>query len=365
MGTNYIWAAFVLSACVLLPVTKRIRRNGTRLVSSRYALLILWSRWVVGSVAAGLVMALSSLGPPSEWANIIVTVALVLLVSVYFGARLLIVQFRQASHRREKSFSSPDRSVQMQSTEEAPNRYTVDDILPAKQHSEFLIADALDRISTTGTVSVQSGVIQTAQTAGETHAAELITGSDAEASIVQAIGGIPDGYAAREKLQEQLAQIDDNVRSWTLDESPLESDVFGRQASLGDAGQALVSSVHSDVAQGDLSANYLANLDTNEMRTLVLDLREEKYELQKLVLAQKASLDAERAAHERTLEYARATAEQLQESTLKQRRVTKIARRERAQRLKLESKLDTVNRALRNVQSALKQQDVLHDSVEA
>ena len=154
-----------------------------------------------------------------------------------------------------------------------------------------------------------------------------------------------------------------------LDDSHTDSPSYlspvSREASLGDVDRALIVSNEAEGSDVDFAEKRLAALGVDQMRSIVVNLRQEKHNLLKLVLAQKASLDAEREEHIKTHEYAKTTAEELQGSLLKQQRATKIARRERAQRVKLEGRLHSANRALRNVQSVLKLQSDAFEVVKA
>jgi len=345
--------AGAVAALVMLPVTRKIRVGTTRVVSSGKELLILWSRWLVGALCLGAVVGfgLGRSGYPSLAAGGLTALVVITPASAYFGVRWLYASFRKRARDRKEEASL---------REESDQRKFAQGRRREREKASKSAAFANHSGAFKGAPALSNG----AGSAAGPKAELILANRDDKGAPTQT-----------QDVTQQLADIDDNVRTVTLGEStaaaarPVDKSKAGvpvgsssdvpptsREASIDTARQALIVSSDSVGEDTDFEEQHLATLGADQMRAMVVNLREEKHKLQKLVLAQKASLDAEREAHNKTHEYAKATAEELQGSLLKQQRVVKIARRERAQRIKLETRLDTVNRALRNVQSTLRQQ---------
>ena len=341
------------AALVMLPVTKKIRRGTTRIVSSGKELLILWSRWLVGGLCLGAAVGfgLGKIGYPSLTAGGLTALVVLIPASAYLAVRGLRASFRRRARERDEEASLKD---------EAKQRELAQSRRREREKASKSAAFASHSGAFNGAPALSNG----AGSAVEPKAELILANRDNKGAPTQT-----------QDVTQQLADIDDNVHTVTLDEStaaktrPMDKSKAGvpvgsssdvpprsREASIDTARQALIVASDSVGEDTDFEEKHLATLGADQMRAMVVNLREEKHKLQKLVLAQKASLDAEREAHNKTHEYAKATAEELEGSLLKQQRVVKIARRERAQRIKLETRLDTVNRALRNVQSTLRQQ---------
>ncbi len=349
MYSVLLFLAFAAVAFVLLPVTKTIRRGPKRFVSKRKVLAILWSRWLVGSLCFGafLGFVLGALGHSILLVGTIGTLGLLVPASMYFGVLWL----------QTLSLGSPRHGFMVATERERPSQSNHSQGRGRQRRSERVQAKA-SRTSSTFSPAVfeQAGH----PGANVETAAHALTGSKAGLTAVAR-----DQHRAltqAEELPQLLATIDDRVGTVTLDDSPSHLSLVRTEATLGKVDQALIVSNQAEGPHVESAEQRLAALGADQMRSMVVNLRKEKHNLLKLVLAQKASLDSEREVHNRTLEYAKATAEQLRGSLLKQQRVTKVARRERAQRIKLEHRLDSANRALRNLQSVRKHES---DAVEA
>lgn len=203
-------------------------------------------------------------------------------------------------------------------------------------------------------------------TSSHDELAEVFAGVDSHAGVAEADN-------ARE-LRRQLGLLDDGIQSYDLhdDHGARRDDAPSRARSLHLAERAAAG--HGQESAYEKSANGLnqassrhglASLSNQDARLVVQELKVEKRQLQKLIIAQKASLEAEREQHEKTRELAIEVIDRLKRSRLDQQRAVKIARRERAQRMKLESKLDTFNQRLLNAQSILSERAVQLEESEA
>ena len=97
----------------------------------------------------------------------------------------------------------------------------------------------------------------------------------------------------------------------------------------------------------------LANLSTDKIQEIVTGLRTDKTRLQKLVIAQHASIESEKESHERTKTVARDAVKIMRHARAKQTHAEKIARRERTERKKLELQYKEVTSALDNALSII------------
>ncbi|MGQ7845046.1 hypothetical protein ACUNV4_11260 [Granulosicoccus sp. 3-233] len=103
----------------------------------------------------------------------------------------------------------------------------------------------------------------------------------------------------------------------------------------------------------DYSRENLPARSSAELAEMVVRLRSDKMKLQKLVIAQKAVIDAEKQAHDRTKVVVKDAISVMRHARHGQRIAEKIARRERAERQRLEKDLDKVKRQLDNALSTL------------
>ncbi len=354
------------AALVILPVTSKIRVGKTRIVSTRREFFILWSRWLVGALCLGAAsgLALANLGYPSLTAGGLMALVVLIPASIYFGVRWLLSHWhRRARDRQEEEFlkdQADDSELADSHKRERENATKSEPLFGGTGGIEG--ASAGNATRSAATVPAKADI----------HPGGSPAPARPEATLILASSDSDRAETQDAALVRNLANIDENVRTVTLGEDPVDgpsglADVppASREASFDPSLQ--MSSVSDDVDEEDIDfeAKHLATMDAHQMRAMVVNLRAEKHKLQKLVLAQKASLDAEREAHNKTHDYAKATAEELQGSLLKQQRVVKIARRERAQRIKLEDRLDGISRNLSNMQSMLSQQTDAFEQAEA
>lgn len=104
----------------------------------------------------------------------------------------------------------------------------------------------------------------------------------------------------------------------------------------------------------DYSTENLPAKSRIELSEMVVRLRNDKMKLQKLVIAQKAVIDSEKQAHERTRVVVKDAISVMRHARHGQRIAEKIARRERSERQRLEKDYVKVRRALDNALSTLK-----------
>ncbi|ASJ75072.1 hypothetical protein [Granulosicoccus antarcticus] len=134
----------------------------------------------------------------------------------------------------------------------------------------------------------------------------------------------------------------DEPNSWLL-HNPLEKAIaIAREGMLEEPGIQ------------DYSTENLPAKSRIELSEMVVRLRNDKMKLQKLIIAQKAVIDSEKQAHERTRVVVKDAISVMRHARHGQRIAEKVARRERAQRLRVEKDYIKVRRQLDNALSTLK-----------
>lgn len=157
-----------------------------------------------------------------------------------------------------------------------------------------------------------------------------------------------------EDIQDQLDQVGDVVQTHDLDEEDMHQQDDARilrerqqRDQLADAGTSLITATsHADIAD-------LSELTHQEVTQLVSILKKDKLRLHRLVLAQKAAIDSERRAHDRSRTVARDAIKIMRHSRESQKQAEKLARRERTQRKRLELEYKKVSTALDNARSII------------
>lgn len=148
--------------------------------------------------------------------------------------------------------------------------------------------------------------------------------------------------------EDYLQQSDDTSTGASSDPAvplfnPLEKAIaIAREGMLEEPGV-------QDPARENLPAR-----SSTELAEMVVRLRSDKMKLQKLVIAQKAVIDAEKQAHDRTRVVVKDAISVMRHARHGQRIAEKIARRERSERQRLEKDFDKVRQQLDNALSTIK-----------
>ena len=155
------------------------------------------------------------------------------------------------------------------------------------------------------------------------------------------------------EIHEQMQRVSSLVQSFDLDgaeyaspdiENPDDRNKKDRDQQVANS-LALTSSTDSSTS--------LENLSTPQITELVLTLRKDRGRLQKLVVAQQAAISSERQAHEETRTLTRDAIKIMRDARVSQKQAIKIARRERAERHRIEQHYKKVAHALRNAMSII------------
>ena len=160
-------------------------------------------------------------------------------------------------------------------------------------------------------------------------------------------------------LEQQMENIDDavlhldlgldgytDIYSDAVDDGLTDHD-RATNAAISMARDSIRSGSELTKSNGD---NLLAR-SYGELTELVAGLHKDKIRLQKLVIAQKAVLDAEKQSHQKTRVLAKDAMSVMRKAREGQRIAEKLARRERSQRKRLEEDYVNVRKQLDNALS--------------
>jgi len=162
-----------------------------------------------------------------------------------------------------------------------------------------------------------------------------------------------EGTDSPAEVQEQLDRVSDLIDSHDLgnsDYSLSDDDLEQRRFSLS---TDVPLSIDSALATVDKSTTELSKMSTTQISELVTTLRTDKTRLQKLVIAQQASIESERKAHDQSRVVARDAIKIMRDARNGQKFAEKLARRERAERKRVEQQYKKVATALDNAMSII------------
>lgn len=160
-------------------------------------------------------------------------------------------------------------------------------------------------------------------------------------------------------VSKQMETLDDLVDFHDIGEHNDQAQVTGpdAQPAYNPLEKAIAVARHAILEEPgiqDYSSENLPAKSRIELSEMVVRLRNDKMKLQKLVIAQKSVIDSEKQAHERTRVVVKDAISVMRHARHGQRIAEKIARRERAERQRLEKDYVKVRRALDNALSTLK-----------
>ena len=160
-------------------------------------------------------------------------------------------------------------------------------------------------------------------------------------------------------VDEQLESLDDLVDFHDIGNeayAPVDEAEMTSNEVINPLEKA-IAIAREGILEEPLSPDYanenLPARSSTELAEMVVRLRSDKMKLQKLVIAQKAVIDAEKQAHERTRVVVKDAISVMRHARHGQRIAEKIARRERAERQRLEKDFDKVKRQLDNALSTV------------
>ncbi len=160
------------------------------------------------------------------------------------------------------------------------------------------------------------------------------------------------------EIQAQMRKVSNLVQSVELDESDIVSpELEDPEDKIRKSRDTQVAN-HTALANTSTPLSGLESLSTPQIKELVASLRRDKGRLQKLVVAQQAAINSERKAHERTRILTRDAIKIMRDARTSQKQAEKLARRERAERVRIEQHYKKVAHALRNAMSIIEKRKV-------
>jgi len=154
-------------------------------------------------------------------------------------------------------------------------------------------------------------------------------------------------------IQEQLDRASELVKSYDIG----ETDYLVSEEDLEQSRHKLTAdepvSIDSALTIVNISNTELSTMSTGEISNLITSLRIDKTRLQKLVIAQQSAIESERTAHDQSRIVARDAIKIMRDAREGQKLAEKIARRERAQRQRVELQYRKVEKALNNAMSII------------
>ena len=159
---------------------------------------------------------------------------------------------------------------------------------------------------------------------------------------------------AEPTVEEQLDRVSDFVQSHDLDiqnkvslDETVDSAIRAKEsASSGKPQLNAIASLND-------RAGELATMGRSEMSELVISLRKGNGRLQKLVIAQHAVIESERASHNRSRDVARQAIKIMRDAQTSQKMAEKMSRRDKTERQRIQEKYQKVTSVLENAMSII------------
>ena len=160
-------------------------------------------------------------------------------------------------------------------------------------------------------------------------------------------------------LEQQMENIDDAVLHLDLGldgytdiySDPVDDGLSDHDRATNTAIAMARDSIRSGSELAHTSGEKMLARSYGELTELVAGLHKDKIRLQKLVIAQKAVLDAEKQSHQKTRVLAKDAMTVMRKARDGQRVAEKLARRERSERKRLEADYGKVRKQLENALS--------------
>jgi hypothetical protein len=160
------------------------------------------------------------------------------------------------------------------------------------------------------------------------------------------------------EVREQMDRVSTLVKSYDLGDEKADQEkrvarTLNKKQLANASADATTTGEDDSTDLASHNAQALQVSRTEALRKVISTLQDDKRKLQRLVIAQQAAFDSERQSHERTRHVARDAIKVMRDARSGQRMAEKIARRERAERRRLEKEYTKVTRALKNAMSTL------------
>lgn len=162
-----------------------------------------------------------------------------------------------------------------------------------------------------------------------------------------------DAMDSPAELREQLVRVSDQIDShnlgnveYVLSEDEVKSTTFPLMSDVS-------PSINPILANVDTNSSQISKMSSNKISELVTTLRSDKMKLQKLVIAQQASLVSERKAHDHSRVVARDAIKIMKDARNGQKFAEKMVRLERSKRVRVVQEYKKVANAFNNAMSII------------
>ncbi|MFK8078771.1 MAG: hypothetical protein AB8B97_00680 [Granulosicoccus sp.] len=268
------------------------------------------------------------------------------------------LSMRYSESREEKSSRRSRRSDEALSmvaneasfVKKEPSEHTVSSATPANDSPKAPDLKLVD-----GTPSASAVAPAVAAVATSTVAMAAAAKTSVKSSVATAIK--PDNSniarASRDEVREHLAKVADNVQSHDLDPPGFKApDAPDAERKVRESRDKRVAS-NTSLMPTSGHPSDLSKLSTEQIQGLIVSLSEDKNRLQRLVIAQQASIESEREAHDQTRVLTRDAIKVMRSARTAQKHAEKLARRERSERQRIEQQYTKVASSLRNAMSII------------
>lgn len=293
-------------------------------------------------------------GLPLIVQGVLITVALMIPVALY--TMVVYLQTRSSGNQTTAQTRSSDAD---NTNEQSAAAAAVPDVMPVKHTTA-------ERKKKTRTKAAPKATPKATAQASSKPEARSRTNTSLHSRQSQQRQSEAEQSQTEESALDQTLSVDEQLES--LDDLVDFHDIGNEAYAPADEAEMTSNEVinplekaiaiaREGILEEPLSPDYanenLPARSSTELAEMVVRLRSDKMKLQKLVIAQKAVIDAEKQAHERTRVVVKDAISVMRHARHGQRIAEKIARRERAERQRLEKDFDKVKRQLDNALSTV------------
>lgn len=374
----YFLPILALIACMVLPVLPNKRRSrrlqNTRDKSQAYATY--FSRWLVFSLLAAT--AITLLFPLGKFQPIVqgalVTALLVVPALIFVAISYFTIRHTEKSHTPAKDayhshaarshaasqLPYSARSIDSRSRISRSNP-GLHDALTSSQKAEFAEIGSRNPDSSDELLSLPESYQDDVDHYDDMASINFRTNDtlDDTSDLLEddlEFNSVDDTIADDAILKGQLERVSNNVDSYDIG-----VDIRHNQPANSRNSQIEIDNylrAGDPAVYNDAFDKFDLHLPQKSEKALILKrkfiaLQQDKKRLQRLVIAQQASLDSEQTAHERSKTMAKEAIKIMRDARESQRIAVKVARLERSKRKKIENEYVKMNKALVNALSTI------------
>ncbi|MFT6309601.1 MAG: hypothetical protein ACJA0Z_004785 [Halioglobus sp.] len=281
-----------------------------------------------------------------------------LLYSAIVIVPVFLIHFYMTLHHGNRRLDEPDLSFFVaEKTNEVDNRHTdfeTTEKVKRKQSSQLVHANtAMPEAENLRVINLTNASYSTGINSETSTSAPSLFIKERATTEIDAAHSADDVDSPAE-IQEQLDRVSDLVDSHDLGDSDYSLSEDDMEITRFPLITDVSSPIDSTLTIVDMSSAQISKMSSNEISELVTTLHRDKARLQKLVIAQHASINTERKAHDHSRVVARDAIKIMRDARNGQKFAEKIARRERSERIRVVQEYKKVSSALDNAMSIIK-----------